>query len=85
MFRGSVLACAALFCLPSMWQSTVMQAITVDTLMIRFVIAVPLSAVLLGLVRLAMRRGNAEVEAAAEARATTEAAAQVPPERPRVP
>jgi hypothetical protein len=66
MLRGSVLACAALFCLPSIWQAVVTQSIPLETAMIRFLIAVPVSAALLGLVRLAARRQSAGPDPSAE-------------------
>lgn len=55
MLRGSVLVCATLFCLPTLWQLLVAQSIPLETAMVRFLIAVPVSAVLLALVRAAMR------------------------------
>jgi hypothetical protein len=54
MFRGSVLLCALLFSLPTLWQALGEQTISVETAVIRFLIAVPVSAVLLWLVRAAM-------------------------------
>jgi hypothetical protein len=56
MFRGSVLLCALLFSLPTLWQALVDQTISVETAVIRFLIAVPVAAVLLALVRTAMER-----------------------------
>jgi hypothetical protein len=66
MFRGSVLACAALFCLPSIWQAVITQNITVETAMVRFLVAVPVCAALLALVRLAMRRPESHLDAVAQ-------------------
>jgi hypothetical protein len=56
MFRGSVLLCALLFSAPSLWQALVDQDVSVDHALIRFLIAIPVAAVLLGLVRYAMRK-----------------------------
>jgi hypothetical protein len=56
MFRGSVLLCALLFAAPSLWAALVDQSISVDSAVIRFLIAIPVAAVLLGLVRSAMRK-----------------------------
>jgi hypothetical protein len=56
MFRGSVLVCALLFSAPSLWRALVDQDVSVDQALIRFLIAIPVAAVLLGLVRFAMRK-----------------------------
>jgi K+-sensing histidine kinase KdpD len=56
MFRGSVLALALIFSAPTIWQALADQTISVQAAIIRFLIAVPIAAVLLGLVRLSMRR-----------------------------
>lgn len=56
MFRGSVLLCALLFAAPSLWAALVDQSISVDSAVIRFLIAIPVAALLLGLVRAAMRK-----------------------------
>jgi hypothetical protein len=62
MLRGSVLACAVLFCLPTIWQVVVDQSISVETAMVRFIVAVPVSAALLALVRLATRHPDPRVD-----------------------
>lgn len=54
MFRGSVLFCALLFSLPTLWQAFAEQTLPVETAVIRFLIAVPVAAILLWLVRTAM-------------------------------
>jgi len=56
MFRGSVLVCALLFSAPTLWQALVDQSISVDAALVRFLIAIPVAAVLLGLVRTAMHK-----------------------------
>jgi hypothetical protein len=56
MFRGSVLVCALLFSAPTLWQALVDQSISVEAAVVRFLIAIPVAAVLLGLVRMAMRK-----------------------------
>jgi hypothetical protein len=56
MLRGSVLLCALVFAAPSLWAALVDQSISVDAAVIRFLIAIPVAAILLGLVRTAMRR-----------------------------
>ena len=53
MLRGSVLLLAFVISLPVMWQAFVSQTIGVDAALMRFVLAVPVAAILLGLVRLA--------------------------------
>lgn len=54
MLRGSVLMCALLFCGPSLWQALVDGTISLEAVLVRFLIAIPVAAVLLGLVRRAM-------------------------------
>ena len=56
MFRGSVLALALIFSAPTIWQALADQTISVQAALVRFLIAVPIAAVLLGLVRASMRR-----------------------------
>lgn len=56
MFRGSVLALALIFSAPTIWQALAEQTVSVDQAVFRFLIAVPIAAVLLGLVRASMRR-----------------------------
>jgi hypothetical protein len=63
MFRGSVLVCALLFSAPTLWQALVDQSISVDAALVRFLIAIPVAAVLLGLVRMAMRKQPVRPEA----------------------
>ena len=53
MFRGSVLLLALLISMPVMWQAFVGQTIGIDQALVRFVLAVPVAALLLGLLRLA--------------------------------
>lgn len=56
MLRGSVLLLALLFSAPVIWQAAVEQTVGIDTAIIRFLIAVPVAAILVGGVRLAARR-----------------------------
>lgn len=56
MFRGSVLFCALLFSAPVLWQALADQTISVEAALVRFLIAVPVAAILLGLVRMAMSK-----------------------------
>jgi hypothetical protein len=60
MFRGSVLLCALLFAAPTMWQALDDQTISVETALVRFLIAVPVAAILLGLVRSAMDKPSTD-------------------------
>jgi hypothetical protein len=64
MFRGSVLACALLFTAPIWWQAVVDQSVSVQTAVVRFLIAVPVAAVLLALVRAAAKHDDARPNAA---------------------
>jgi hypothetical protein len=56
MFRGSVLICALLFSAPTLWQALADQTISLEIALVRFLIAVPVAAILLGLFRMAMRK-----------------------------
>lgn len=55
MFRGSVLVCALIFSAPTLWQAFVSEHISVDTALIRFLIAIPVAALLLAIVRAAAK------------------------------
>ena len=55
MFRRSTLICALLFSAPILWQAAVGGTVSVETAAIRFLIALPIAAVLLALVRAAAR------------------------------
>ena len=55
MFRRSVLIAAFLFCVPVLWSALVDQTMTWESVGVRFLIALPVAAVLLALVRLAAR------------------------------
>ncbi len=67
MFRRSVLIVAFVFCVPILWSAFVDQSVSLETAGIRFVIAVPVAAALVGLVRFAAR--TPEPEEGAEANA----------------
>jgi hypothetical protein len=56
VLRGSVLLCAVFLSAPSLWQALADQTLGVDAALIRFLLAVPVSAVLLWLVRAAMHK-----------------------------
>ena len=56
MFRTSVLALALLFSGPALWRACVDQTVPLDTALVRFLLAIPVAAVLVGGVRVAMRR-----------------------------
>ncbi|HEV7204468.1 MAG TPA: hypothetical protein VGN18_07630 [Jatrophihabitans sp.] len=55
MLRGSVLLLALVFAFPTIWAALVDHTITVDTAVVRFLVALPVAAVLLALVRMATR------------------------------
>lgn len=55
MFRRSVLIVAFVICLPVLWGALVEKSITLDAAGIRFLIALPVAAILVGVVRLATR------------------------------
>lgn len=56
MLRPSTLLLALAISSPILWQALVDGSVSVDAALVRFVIAVPVAALLLGLVRLAARR-----------------------------
>ena len=56
MFRASVLLVSLLVSAPTVWAALGTQTISVEAAVIRFLITVPIVAVLLGLVRAAMKR-----------------------------
>ena len=65
MFRGSVLLVAFVFSAPVLWRALVTQSVGLDTAVIRFLIAIPVAALLVGGVRLAGRhRGRTSAERA---------------------
>lgn len=55
MFRRSVLIVAFLICVPILWSALVDGSVSLESAGIRFLIALPVAAVLVGLVRLATR------------------------------
>jgi hypothetical protein len=56
MFRGSVLLLAFLFSAPVLWRALVTQSVALDVAVIRFLIAIPIAAILVSGVRTAGRR-----------------------------
>ncbi|MFL6145734.1 MAG: hypothetical protein ACJ72N_28205 [Labedaea sp.] len=55
MFRFSTLALAAVMSAPSMWQAFVAESLDPTSALLRFLIAVPLAAVMLALPRAVVR------------------------------
>lgn len=60
MLRGSVLLVALLFSAPVLWQALIHQTVDIEAAVIRFLIAVPVAAVLLALLRSASARRDAQ-------------------------
>jgi hypothetical protein len=58
VLRWSVLLFALLVNAPELWRALVRQTIGVDAAVIHFLLAIPVGAVLLGLLRAATARGN---------------------------
>ncbi len=56
MFRRSVLICALLFSAPTLWDAFVTKSATPEDAAIRFLIAMPVAALLLAIVRSAAAR-----------------------------
>lgn len=56
MLRGSVLALALLISSPIVWKALVDGTVSLETALIRFLVAVPVAALLLSLLRLAATR-----------------------------
>lgn len=67
MFRRSVLIVAFLICVPILWSALVDGSVSLESAGIRFLIALPVAAVLVGLVRLATRAPEAKTGAADDA------------------
>lgn len=67
MLNRSVLIVAFLICIPVLWGSLVDQTVSLEAAGIRFLIALPVAAILVGLVRLAMRTPQPDDDAAASA------------------
>ena len=68
MFRVSVLLAALLVNAPTIWATLGTQSVPVQTMMIRFLISVPIMAVLLAGVRVAMNPSSRPAKARAERR-----------------
>jgi hypothetical protein len=60
MFRRSVLIVAFVFSVPVLWSALVDRSVSLEAAGIRFLIAVPIAAVLVGLVRFAARKPEPE-------------------------
>jgi K+-sensing histidine kinase KdpD len=58
MLRWSTIALALMLSAPTLWQALVDQTVPVDTAVLRFLLAVPIAAILLGLVRAAAGSGS---------------------------
>jgi hypothetical protein len=58
MFRGSVLLLALVLAGPTLWSAFVNHQISTNTALIRFLIAVPAAAILLGAMRFVMTTYN---------------------------
>ena len=56
--RGAVFVLAALFNLPVLWRAFVDHNVSVETAVVRFLIALPIAAILVGGIRLAIRRST---------------------------
>lgn len=67
MFRRSVLIVAFLICAPVLWGALVDGSVTLESAGIRFLIALPVAAILVGLVRHAStHRASADADDPAE-------------------
>ena len=60
MLRGSVLITALIFTSPVLWQSLVEGTASVQTALIRFLIALPVAAVLVALLRAAFNGAGSD-------------------------
>ncbi len=58
MVRWSTIVLALVLSTPMLWQALVDQTLPVDTAVVRFVLALPIAAILLGLVRAAAGSGS---------------------------
>lgn len=62
MFRRSVLICALVFCAPLLWTAVFHENVPLTTVGLRFLIAIPVAAVLVALVRFAATPNDSENE-----------------------
>lgn len=62
MVRPAALLLALAFTAPTIWDALVNQTVDVQTMLVHFLIAVPVAALLLGLVQLAAKRAPTEQE-----------------------
>ncbi|MEO7125123.1 MAG: hypothetical protein ABI382_04750 [Nakamurella sp.] len=60
MLQRSVLIIAFLICLPILWSALVDQSVSLEAAGVRFLIALPVAAFLVGLVRIATRAPHAD-------------------------
>jgi hypothetical protein len=58
MLRGSVIVLALALCGPILWQSFMDQTISVQAALVRFLITVPIAAILLALLRSAAKKND---------------------------
>lgn len=61
MFHRSVLIVAFLICAPILWSAVVDESVTLESAGIRFLVALPVAGILVGLVRLAARPTEKDV------------------------
>jgi hypothetical protein len=54
--------CALVFSAPTLWQAFVTEHISVDTALVRFLIAIPVAAVLLAIVRVAAKPAGQQAD-----------------------
>lgn len=66
MFRRSVLIVAFLICTPILWSALVDKSVSLEAAGIRFIIALPVAAILIGLVRLAAHRPETDTDTATD-------------------
>lgn len=60
MFRRSVLICALVFCAPLLWSALMSEHVPLTTVGLRFLIAIPVAAALVALVRFAAKPGESD-------------------------
>jgi hypothetical protein len=66
MLRGSVLLVALLFSAPIIWQALIDHTVGVDTAIVRFLVAIPVAALLLALIRAAAAKRTSDSQGADE-------------------
>jgi hypothetical protein len=76
MIRPAALLLALAFTVPTIWDALVRQTVDIQTMLVHYLVAVPVAAILLGLVQLAAKPASVE-DKSEDSRSANEAPAAV--------